>query len=61
MKKFEKINISHDMSQEDREESKRLRDVAKKMNEDEKTDEKEYKFKVRGPPWDMRVVKVSKN
>ena len=59
-KKFNDIRISHDMSEEDRKENKRLLKEAWEKNKKENNDE--FKYKVRGPPWSMKIVKVfSKN
>ena len=59
VKKFEKISVAHDMSLEDRDESKRLRNEAKDRNKE--LDSTDYRFKVRGPPWAMKIVKVFSN
>ena len=50
------IRVQHDMSLEDREENRRLLKEAYLMNQQEKSTE--YKYKVRGPPWSMQIVKV---
>ena len=48
------------MSEEDRKENKRLLKEAWEKNKKENNDE--FKYKVRGPPWSMKIVKVfSKN
>ena len=54
--KFSGISVSHDMNEEQREETKKLVKKAKEMNENEKS--KNFKFKVRGPPWDLCIRKV---
>ena len=55
-KKFDNIRIAHDMTEEDRAENKRLLDQAYQMNKEEKPTE--YRYKVRGPPWAMKIIKV---
>ena len=55
-KKFDNIRIAHDMTEEDRAENKRLLDQAYQMNKEEKPTE--YRYKVRGPPWAMKTIKV---
>ncbi len=52
----EKIRVAHDMCNEDREENKRLLKYAYEKNNNENP--KDFRYKVRGPPWDMKVVKV---
>ena len=60
VEKYNKLRVSHDMSEDDRQENKRLLKDAYQRNQDEKPTK--YKYKVRGPPWRMQVVKVySKN
>ena len=59
-KKFKNIRIAHDMCEDDRLENKRLLEQAYNMNQQEKPTE--YRYKVRGPPWAMKIVKIfSKN
>ena len=59
-KKYEDIIVKHDMNYEDRMESKRLLKEAYTMNLNEKP--KKFRYKVRGPPWSMKIVKIfSKN
>ena len=54
--KFQNIQINHDMSKTDREEKKKLLKEAYLMNE--KETDSDFKYKVRGPPWSMSIVKV---
>ena len=54
---YSNIRIAHDMSNEDREENKRLLDQAYQMNLKEKPTT--FRYKVRGPPWAMKITKVS--
>lgn len=50
------------MGREDRDESKRLLTEAYNLNEKlKKEGENSYRYKVRGPPWDMGIVKIKKN
>ncbi len=51
-----KIRIAHDMSQEDRLENKRLLKFAYEKNITENPDT--FRYKVRGPPWNTKIVKV---
>ena len=56
---FRKVNISHDLSQEQRDETKKLLKTAYDKNQ-EKTDQS-FLWKVRGPPWNLKLVKVKKS
>ena len=53
--KYRSISVKNDLTPKQREQEKALREEAKKK-EDEASGE--AKFKVRGPPWDRRVVKI---
>ena len=53
----ENISMSDDLTKEERERDKKLRQQAKEMSD---TSGLEV-FKVRGPPWDRRIVQVNKN
>ena len=53
---FSNLRVSHDMSESDRTENKRLLKEAHRMNDEEKPEG--FKYKVRGPPWAMKIVKV---
>ena len=59
--KYSNIRVSHDMCIADREENAKLLKEAHKKNTEEKPTT--FKYKVRGPPWAMKIVKVpqSKN
>ena len=54
--KFKNINVSHDMNEEERVENKKLLKEAYEMNINENN--QNFKYKVRGPPWAMKIVKV---
>ena len=56
-KKFERIRVAHDMCEDDRSENKRLLKEAYNRNQKEKPTD--FKYKVRCPPWALRIVKVS--
>ena len=56
VEKYDNLRVAHDMSKEDREENKRLLKLAYEQNINEKPSD--FRYKVRGPPWRMRVVKV---
>ena len=47
------------MSLEDRIENKKLLKEAFELNQKEQSTD--YKYKVRGPPWAMNIIKVRKN
>ena len=53
---FKNLRVSHDMNEQDRDENKKLLKKAHQMNEIEKP--KNFRYKVRGPPWSMKIVKV---
>ena len=55
-KQYEKILVKHDMCKEDRDQNKALLTEAYHKNELEKP--KEFRYKVRGPPWNMKIVKL---
>ena len=59
-KQYEEVRIGHDMSVEDRDENKRLLDEAYDLNQ-KLGDDSNFKYKVRGPPWAMNIVKIKKN
>ena len=50
------IRVRHDMNKEDREENRRLIKEADSLNDKEQP--KDFKYRVRGPPWDMKIVKA---
>lgn len=54
---FTGVNISNDMTLNERRTEKKLRDEAK---EKEERSSGEFVFRVRGPPWARRVVKIAK-
>ena len=54
--KFKDISIAHDMSRDEREMEKGLRKKAEAMNLESPLGE--YRFRVRGPPGDMKIMKV---
>ena len=59
---FKNINVSHDMSVEERMKTKLLLEEAKQktmdLNTNDSSGSKNWIFRVRGPPWDQRIVKV---
>lgn len=58
--RFTDVRIAHDMSVDDRKLNKKLLDEAYLKNQQDKSTE--YRWKVRGPPWSLKIVKVfSKN
>ena len=54
--RYQDIRISHDMNEEDRQMNKNLLKKAHELNESEKPSD--FKYKVRGPPWSQKIVKV---
>ena len=54
------INMSHDMTIEERKKTKDLVEEAKRKTEEltSKNNSKNWVFKVRGPPWDQQIMKV---
>ena len=53
--KYQAVSVQNDLTQKQREQEKLMREEAKKKEEEASG---EVKFKVRGPPWDRRIVKV---
>ena len=54
--KFKSISISHDYSKEERAKIKEKEDEAKELQKNDLN----HVFKVRGPPWDLRIKKFEK-
>ena len=54
---YEKLHVAHDMSQEDRDRNKALLDEAYQLNQD-LVKPSNFRYKVRGPPWAQKIVKV---
>ena len=59
---YTKINVSHDMTKDERKQTKILVEKAKNQTKElaSKKEEtsKNWAYKVRGPPWDQRIEKV---
>ena len=55
---YRSINVQHDLTVEEREQRKKLIAEARIMQEDDQSGEWDYR--VRGPPGNMRVVKLKK-
>lgn len=61
---YRNISIGHDMTQKERKQTKLLVEEAKKKTADLASDtelgeeEKNWIFRVRGPPWEQKIVKV---
>jgi hypothetical protein len=55
--KYRNVRVAHDMCIADREENRKLLQEAYKKNQEEKPTS--FKYKVRGPPWAMKIIKVS--
>ena len=58
VEKFKEVVISHDLTKQEREECKRL--VADAKDQESKDTSGEFIYRVRGPPGEMRVVKLPK-
>jgi hypothetical protein len=54
--KFKKISISQDMTRKEREKQAQLFQEAKRLNEENSSGD--FKFIVKGPVWDRKVVKI---
>ena len=54
---YKHVRVSHDMCIADREENRKLLQEAYKRNQEETPTT--FKYKVRGPPWAMKITKVS--
>ena len=56
--KFKNIKIYHDKTKQEREESKKLYEEAKRQEAADKSGE--YLYRVRGPPWERKIRKKEK-
>ena len=54
---FKGISVSHDMTKDERLNTKLLVEKAKEKSKNENLS-KNWIFKVRGPPWEQRIVKL---
>ncbi len=52
---YSEVRVAHDMTKQEREESKKMYEEAKKMQEQSGGN---YRYKVRGPPWARKIVRV---
>ena len=57
VERFRSVSIMHDMSKAEIEENKHKLDRAKELNEKEKSGN--FRFVVRGPPWERKIVKIN--
>ena len=55
---YDYVSFGHDMTKIEREEKQKLTADAKKLEEADK--EGKFRYRVRGPPWDMKIVKLPK-
>ena len=53
---FKFITVTHDMTTTEREEKQ---DLIKKARNMESNDEGPNKYRLRGPPWDMKIVELT--
>ena len=56
--RYRKISITYDYCQEDREKIKTKVVEAKQLEEGDQS--KNFRYRVRGPPWDLRIIKIAK-
>ena len=56
--KYKSINVQHDMTLDERAESKNLLKTAYELNQ--RKDNQETIYKVRGPPWAMKIIKLKR-
>ena len=57
--KFRNISVAYDLSLEERKKKKEKVLEAKKREEEE-SDGGQWTFRVRGPPWDLKIVRLKK-
>ncbi len=55
---MKKISVQHDLTKKQREEEKEMRERAKKMEAED--DSGEFNYRIRGPPWARRIIKMKK-
>lgn len=56
-----KLSITHDLTQKEREQNKLKWEEAKEKNSNLQSGDENFKFIVKGPPWDRKVVKIKKH
>lgn len=56
--KFNQISVTQDYSKDDRDKIQAKVAEANKLNSEEKP--KNFRYRVRGPPWDLKIVKITK-
>jgi hypothetical protein len=56
--KYENVSVSNDLTQTEREMEKKLWSEAKRQQISDVSGD--YMYKVRGPPWARRIVKIKK-
>lgn len=56
--KYENVSVSNDLTQTEREKEKKLWSEAKRQQSSDVSGD--YMYKVRGPPWARRIVKIKK-
>ena len=57
--KFKNIKIDHDKPKQEREESKKFYEEAKRQEAADKSGE--YLYRVKGPPWERKIRKIRKS
>ncbi len=55
---YNHVSVKHDMTRQEREEEKKLREEARQKNEEE--NDPNFHYLVRGLPWDRKITKVKK-
>ena len=53
---LKKIRMSHDLTPKERENAKSLHQEAKRREQQDTSGG--FRYKVRGPPWDMKIVRI---
>ena len=56
---MKKLKVVHDMTQKERSDIKQKLEDVKEMNKDPNLGD--YKFVLKGPPWDKKIVKIKKS
>ncbi len=55
---LKRISVQHDLTKKQREEEKKLREHGRKMETEDESGE--FNYRIRGPPWARRIVKMKK-
>ena len=58
--KYKKISVVHDLTQKERQKNKEKWEECKEKNQETESGDSNFKYILKGPPWDRRVAKVKK-